>query len=119
MQGLSLQLDRGDASYVPGEPITGKVTWDLEPSLSSVTVRLLWRTSGKGSQDFGLVGEEVWDSVSPSDSQPFTFPGVDGPYSFSGKLITVSWIVEAYAGRQKHKVEQALMLSPTGTEVRP
>lgn len=118
MQGLLIQLDRDDASYVPGEPITGRVVWELSDAPERVIVRLLWRTSGKGSIDMGFGGEVEWDSVGAHDQRVFSLPGVDGPYSFSGKLITLSWHIEAVAFGTGQSVELPLTLSPTGQEVR-
>lgn len=116
MQELTIQLDRADAGYVPGEPITGRVSWDLDQSPDKVTVRLLWHTEGKGTQDVGVAAEEVWEPVSMRDQRGFEFAGLEGPYSFSGRLITLGWMIEAEAGRQH--AEAALTLSPTGGEVR-
>lgn len=119
MPGLTLQLDRDDASYVPGEPITGSVAWDLDQAPEGITVRLLWHTSGKGSRDMGVVGEQTWELVSSGGQEPFSFPGIDGPYSFSGRLITVSWVVEAVTQGTDLHTEVPFSLSPSGEEVRP
>jgi len=118
MPGLNLRLDRGDGRFVPGEPIIGTVSWDLDESPGSVTVRLYWETSGRGTQDAGVAAEYVFDPAGPSESQDFMFEGIEGPYSFSGKLITLSWKVEAVVKRGNAHAELPITLSPTGEEVR-
>lgn len=118
MDTIDLKLDREDTGYVPGEPISGRVSWDLGRSPGRMVVRLLWQTSGKGTQDTGVVAEEVYEMASLRDARVFSFPGVEGPYSFSGKLITVQWLIEAVADKGDAHAEQLLTVSPTGTEVR-
>lgn len=118
MRGIVIQLDREDAAYVPGEPITGVLAWDLDEDPKSITLRLLWQTSGKGTQDMGVVHEQTYPVQSLREEHVFSLPGVDGPYSFSGKLITLSWMVGAYAQKGHQFGEQPLELSPTGQEVR-
>lgn len=118
MATITIQLDREDNAFVPGEPITGQVAWDLDQASERVVLRLYWQTSGKGTQDSGIVGEEVFEMVSARDERDFSFAGLEGPYSFSGKLITVSWLIEAYAEPGEGFAEQVITLSPTGQEVR-
>ena len=118
MATMTIQLDRPDKAYVPGEPITGRIAWDLDQGSERVVLRLLWQTSGKGTQDSGIVSEEVFEMVALRDERDFSFSGLEGPYSFSGRLITVSWLIEAYAEPGNAFADQGLTLSPTGQEVR-
>lgn len=118
MDRISIQLGRGDRAYVPGEPITGEVAWDLAEAPKRVTVRLLWQTSGRGTRDTTVVAEQQWEMLSVREERPFEFAGQPGPYSYSGKLITLGWFVEVTSSDGHHD-EQTLMLSPTGEEVRP
>jgi len=116
---ITIQLDRADTSYVPGEPVTGRVSWRLGEAPKRVIVRLLWHTSGKGSRDTGVAEELTWEPVSPQEERAFSFAGLDGPYSFSGRLITVNWLVEVVAKGTREQAELGFTLSPTGEEVRP
>lgn len=118
MATMSIELDREDASYVPGEPITGRVAWDLDRGSERVVLRLLWQTSGKGTRDTGIVREKQFERVPLRGDESFALDGCDGPYSFSGKLITVQWLLEAYAEPGDAFAERTLTLSPTGEEVR-
>jgi hypothetical protein len=116
---INLSLHRADGGYVPGEPITGRVAWDIADRCEKVIVRLFWRTEGKGTQDVGVAAEQVFDHVSPRETRDFRFDGVASPYSFSGNLVSIIWAVEAIA-EPVHEVARAeFVLSPTGQEVRP
>ena len=115
---ITITLGRPDAAYVPDEPITGEVTWDLVQVPERIAVQVLWETSGKGTRDYGVAHERVWEMPSTSGRESFDFPGLEGPYSFSGKLITVSWVVEVTAEPKAGSAKQAFTLSPTGQEVR-
>ena len=115
MSTITLQLDRDDAGYVPGEPITGRVSWDLDANTDRVFVRLVWQTSGKGNRDVGVVDEQIVDRSTMRGEREFAFEGVEGPYSFSGRLITLSWTVEAEASDAY--TELPLTVSPSGEEV--
>ena len=119
MTGLTIQPDRPDRAYVPGEPITGTISWDLAEQPEQIAVRLVWQTAGKGTKDFGVAAEEVFVLQSLRGEHAFSFAGVEGPYSFSGTLITIAWRVEAYTDPGDAHAELALTLSPTGEEVRP
>ncbi|MFN3168101.1 MAG: hypothetical protein ACE37H_13655 [Phycisphaeraceae bacterium] len=116
---ITIQLDRDDARYVPGEPVTGRVSWRFDHSPERVVVRLRWHTSGKGSRDTGVAEALTWEPVSSRDERAFSFAGLDGPYSFSGRLISVNWLVEAVAEGVGGQAELGFTLSPTGEEVRP
>jgi len=118
--------------YVPGgalkgavERIDGMLSISIAPApgpdrddggpdpTGEFEVRLGWRTRGKGNTDQDVVatvktGRDFW----------FRLPA-DGPYSFSGKLVSLVWAVEAERGSwpRKETVRQEFILSPTGREI--
>jgi hypothetical protein len=55
MNGLSLRLTDDRRAFRPGEAISGRVEWDVEQAPTSAEVRLFWYTSGKVTQDVGIV----------------------------------------------------------------
>lgn len=116
---ITLTLDRPDAAYVPGEPITGTVAWEIPGELDRVVLRLFWHTEGKGTQDVGVAEEVVFDLVSPREQRDFAFAGLIEPYSFSGSLVSILWAVEAIAEPVGEVARVSLTFSPTGQEVRP
>ncbi|MEM9414316.1 MAG: hypothetical protein AAGA29_02405 [Planctomycetota bacterium] len=114
---LTLALDRTDGGYRPGEAITGLMRWSLRQPPERIDVRLFWWTSGKGSSDSGLAGELTFEGLAAQGEQAIVFDTPAGPYSFSGKLVTIQWAVEAVARPGKEVARAAVVLSATGSEV--
>lgn len=114
---LTLTLDRAGGAYRPGETVTGLVRWSLASAPKRIDVRLFWRTEGKGTADSGLAGELRFEGLDAEGEQAVVLDLPVGPYSFSGKLISLLWAVEAVARPGKEVARAAVVLSPTGVEV--
>lgn len=99
-----LKVER--TSYKPGEAVEGVVVGGSP----DVEVRLFWYTEGKGTQDL-----EVVATAHPDAKGRFRLPLPAAPYSFSGKLISLIWAVEAAGGGVCSRVE--LLMSPDGGEI--
>ena len=72
----------------------GEVSWQLDAAPKSAELRLLWRTSGRGSPDVGIVESVTFENPQATETRPFVFTLPEGPYSFSGALITLRWGLE-------------------------
>jgi hypothetical protein len=94
---LTIHTNDGGTWFKPGELIEGRASWHLDGEADAVEIRLFWYTSGKGSQDVGIVRVLRDDSPNPSGHRDFSIRAPEGPYSFSGKLITLSWAIELVA----------------------
>jgi hypothetical protein len=114
---VSLRLEIARTQWRPGERLEGTVSWELASAPQSVGVRLSWTTQGKGTQDAEVVETARFDKPARSDRKSFQIVIPDGPYSFSGKLISLVWSVEAVAdpGGETHPIK--LTISPTGNEI--
>ncbi len=99
-----LRIER--TSFKPGETVEGAVVGGSP----AVEVRLFWYTEGKGTQDL-----EVVATAHPDADGRFRLPLPAAPYSFSGKLISLIWAVEAVGGETCPRVE--LLVSPDGGEI--
>lgn len=116
-------LDR-HTSFRPGDTVEGVAGWEPGPGEDPpdrVEVRLFWHTAGKGDRDVGVVDTVSFDAPAPTDAQVYrlALPAA-GPYSFSGKLISLTWSIElvVMAGGNEHVERLDLTVSPTGEEVR-
>ena len=91
---LAIKLEGMKTGYLPGARVAGVARWDLPNPPSEVQVRLFWYTSGKGTRNTGIV--EILKVAAPATTgaQRFEFVLPAGPYSFSGKLISLAWAVE-------------------------
>lgn len=114
---LTLQTADGATWFKPGEIIEGRASWDLEAEAGAIEVRLFWYTAGKGTQDVGIVRTLRTDSPTKSGHRDFSIRVPDGPYAFSGKLITLSWAMELVALPSGETERLDLQIGPQPVEV--
>jgi hypothetical protein len=114
---LNLQTTDGGTWFKPGELIEGRASWHLDTEIDAVEVRLFWYTTGKGSQDVEILRRLRIHSPQTSGHHDFSIRAPEGPYSFSGKLITLAWAIELVAlpGEQTERLD--LRIGPTPVEV--
>jgi hypothetical protein len=108
---------RGDKlSFLPGEELAGQVSWLLD-SPSRIKLRLFWRTEGKGTKDMKVVDRINFDNLKRQESREFKFQLPDGPYSFSGKLISLIWALELVVTSTDQTERLEIVISPTKSEI--
>jgi hypothetical protein len=114
---LTLHTSDGGTWFKPGELIEGRASWYLDEEVDAVEVRLFWYTTGKGTQDVGIVRVLRTDSPDPSGHRDFSIRVPEEPYSFSGKLITLAWAVELVVlpGGETERLD--LQIGPQPVEV--
>lgn len=117
MSELRIELADGRTSYRPGEPLSGRVTWRVDEPPESAELKLFWYTSGKGTQDVGVVQTMTFASPRKDDHRDFTLPLPREPYSFSGTLISLIWAIELIIEPGAHVEREQIVLSSTGEEV--
>jgi hypothetical protein len=117
MSELRISLADGRTAYRPGEPLSGRVSWRVDDQPASAELRLFWYTSGKGTQDVGVVQTMTFATPRMDDHRDFTLPLPREPYSFSGTLISLIWAIELIVEPGHHVDRQEIVLSPTGEEV--
>ncbi len=103
--------------YRPGEELVGAAGWELDKAPAAVEVRLIWFTRGKGTEDVGVVDTVRFDETKAAEARPFRFRLPDAPHSFSGKLISLIWAVEAVALPSKEAARFEFALGPEGREL--
>jgi hypothetical protein len=114
---VHIELAGGRTTFKPGEPLSGHVTWRVEGQPASAELRLFWYTSGKGTQDVGVIDTMAFAALRPDDRRDFTLPLPREPYSFSGTLISLVWAIELIVEPGEHVARQEFVLSSTGREV--
>ena len=115
---VSIQVKKDKSTYLPGQTISGMVSWgELPPETDKVAVRLIWFTSGKGDRDVQIVGELDVDRPGAAGELEFNFVVPHRPYSFSGQLISLTWALEAivFPGMEAQQLE--LIVSPNAREI--
>lgn len=118
VQPLVIEPEDGKTVFRPGETVRGAVRWELEEPPTEVVLRLFWFTEGKGTQDVQVVAEEVFETPGTRDRRAFRFELPVGPYSFSGRLISLIWALELVADPGDRTARRTLTVGPDGREVR-
>jgi hypothetical protein len=107
---ITVRLNRD--SLNPGESLAGRAYWQLEKAPRTVSIRLFWKTSGKGTEDVGLVDERRVEAPAQQQSLEFSFQLPVEPYSYEGRLISLTWGVEVIAG--KASASTTFVMAPEG-----
>lgn len=117
MGWIQIEPEGGANTFLPGETIAGTVSWQLEPPLTNVELRLIWYTEGKGDQDLQIVETAELPNPGIADRRGFSLRLPQGPYSFSGKLISILWALEAVAQPDDRAERLPITVSPTRREI--
>lgn len=118
MNEIRLSTLDGHTAFLPGDSAQFLVRWELDSEPEALELRLLWCTQGKGDRDQSVEDSVRWTRPGRAGEQTWeiTLPG--GPYSFSGKLISLQWLVEAEAiGARADRAKLELIVAPDGTEI--
>ncbi len=114
---LEVRIEGGRTGFAPGERVRGHVEWHEDAPPEAIEVRLLWHTEGRGDKDVGVARTQRIEAPSASGSSRFDLECPQGPHSFSGRLISLRWAVEATAIPQKTTARAELVLAPEGEEL--
>jgi hypothetical protein len=117
MGHLQIHLRDDKTNFLPCETVEGTIQWNLDTNPRFLELSLFWYTAGKGTRDVGVVNSLKFDAPGAYGQKEFAFDLSDGPYSFSGKLISLIWAVELTCSPGGESVRQEFVLSPTGHEV--
>lgn len=117
MQTLSIELEQNQAGFRPGDVVAGTAQWRLEKQPQQVECRLIWYTQGKGDQDAGLGEATMFETPGLNDRRGFRFTLPNGPYSFSGSLISLTWALELTVSPGDLCERREITVAPTGREI--
>jgi hypothetical protein len=117
MDELEITLNEGRTTYSPREMVRGAIRWGLNGDPKRLELSLFWYTAGKGTRDVSIVETTRLDDPGASGSKDFSFTLPEGPYSFSGKLISLLWALELTCSPGSETVRREITVSPTGREI--
>ena len=112
---IDIEIKDGQTSFLPGQTLGGIARWLCSEPPKKASLQLIWFTEGKGDEDVGLVEEIKFENPYVSDERPFKFQLPGRPYSFSGKLISLTWALELQVDHEC--VRKEIVLSPSGNEI--
>lgn len=114
---LTLQITDRKTWFKPGELVEGTASWYLEKEAEAIEVRLFWYTSGKGTQDVGIVRTLRVEQPDTNGHRDFSIRVPEEPYAFSGKLITLAWAIELVVLPSGETERLDLLIGPQPVEV--
>jgi hypothetical protein len=114
---LEIHLDSGGVCFAPGDALRGTLQWMGDRAPEAVELRLLWYTEGRGDQDVGVARTLRIEAPAAVGSSAFELEAPSGPYSCSGRLVSIRWALEAVAKPGEETARTELVLAPGGREV--
>ena len=117
MGELKIEISDDTTAFTPGQSIQGTIQWNLEENPESLELSLFWHTIGKGTKDISVVERLKLDNPGSFDKKQFSFKLPQGPYSFSGKLISLIWALELTSCPGDQTVRKEITVSHTGREI--
>jgi len=115
MDELIIQIEDEQTAFLPEQTVRGQVRWSRPVPPKKASLQLFWYTQGKGDEDTGLVEKIRFEAPQAIDKQRFEFQLPVGPYSFSGRLISLTWALELHV--DKEFLRRELVVSPHGSEI--
>jgi hypothetical protein len=104
--------------FQPYEVIEGKIKYDLKRPSSEINVDLVWTTMGKGTtDDYRADSSVISTGGSTRGEGHFRLNAPAGPYSFSGKLVSVIWMISCGTESDTEIEEKEIIISPIGSEL--
>jgi hypothetical protein len=114
---IELQVDAERRDVAPGDTVSGRVQWSGRDAPEALEVRLLWYTEGRGDRDVGVARRLRVEALAAIGSHAFRFEAPSGPWSCSGRLVSVRWALEAVAQPGGETARCELTLAPGGREI--
>lgn len=117
MNKLELDFPQDNTEFDPGAEFSVQVGWNLDKPPKSIEVRLVWNTEGKGDRDLKVIKAVQLQSPPQQGNQLVDLRLPWGPYSFSGKLISLTWAVEVVVLPGYDSLRRPIIVAPHGQEV--
>ncbi len=109
---IQINIKDDNIMFLPGDEIEGEVRWELPQAPARLVVNVYWFTDGSVSNiEQGL----ELTSAETAGTLPFTFKLPVTPYSYSGKLFSISWEIEAYSVSPDERCTRPFIMSPYNT----
>ncbi|MCB1230503.1 MAG: hypothetical protein KDN19_09570 [Verrucomicrobiae bacterium] len=112
-----IRTEFDNRAFVPGETLRGIVSWRVAETPREVSLRLFCYTEGRGTQDVEIVETKTFDAPVTTEEREFEFELPEGPYSFSGKLVSLIWALELVVGEDGPVERVEIVVSPTAEEI--
>jgi hypothetical protein len=114
---LAVFLPGNRTAFSPGERLEVTVLWAAARAPGTIEVRLFWITRGKGTEDIEIVARSTIQAPAIAGEERCVFVLPEAPWSFSGKLISLAWGVEAVVASPGRAARCEFVLAPDAAEI--
>jgi hypothetical protein len=114
---LKIVLHEDKTAFAPRETIRGVIEWNMDATPRRFDLSLFWYTDGRGTRDVGMVHTLRVDDPEARGSKDFSFALPEGPFSVSGKLVSVIWAIELTCSPTEETVRREIIVSPAGKAI--
>jgi hypothetical protein len=114
---LELTLEDGRTGFQPGARLTGVAAWSAPAAPRGMELRLSWAMQGRGGRDFKIADTVPLPAPAATERRPFILTLPEGPYSFRGRLVTLTWTVALVALPGEEKTHLDLIVAPGGKTI--
>ena len=114
---LHLQIANDRTNFSPGDEIAGSARWQCAEAPERIEIHLCWTTRGKGTPDSGIATTVAVESPVAQGEHAFRFIAPGEPHSFSGKLISLVWMIEAVTSEDDENANVEIVIAPEGREI--
>ena len=114
---IQINIDAERTAFRPGESVNGSIAWALPVAPAQVSLELFWATRGKGTVDSEVVQSKQIKQPAAAGEEQFSLAIPNGPYSFSGKLVSLLWGLRLIIHPSQEQTQVNLTVSPTGQEI--
>ena len=98
--------------FRPGSTVAVTVRWELEQRPVDLKIKLLWRITGQGNPEFGVLVEQGPSLLEQNGKYDFSFQLPELlPYSLIGELFNLEWVLEFVSHKPDFVSEQILVIS--------
>ena len=117
MSTLTLETADNRTTFHPGETLELIATWELDTPPEALELRLTWYTLGKGDSDYCIVEKVAIESPVAAGTHNASIALPHGPYSYSGKLVSIAWSVALVVLPSEDSTNLDLTIGPNRSEV--
>ena len=112
MHNIQIKLSTEGREFAPGDHLKGELCWQLPERSERFELRLFWATSGRGVPETGIVEVARFDKLSTQETRPFAFQLPEFPFSYEGRLMRLTWAVEAVCFPGNAAAREEFTLAP-------
>jgi hypothetical protein len=112
MHNVQIKFSTDAREFLPGEQLKGELHWNFPERVERIDLRLFWATSGKGVPETGVVEALRFEQLAAQDARPFSFQLPPFPFSYEGRLMRLTWALEAICAPGTITAREEFTLAP-------